>query len=189
MIFLDLFWTFLKIGALTFGGGYAMLPLIESEALAHGWMTSEEILNLVAVSESTPGPFAVNASTYIGMNVGGFLGALLATLGVVLPSFIIILIVASCFLKFKKSKTVAGLMSGLKPATVGLIGAALLSMLLTVFFPSGIHANVFSTPEFYLSLGIFGLGLVLSFRKIQPVYVILLSAVLGIGFGFLFNLP
>ena len=92
-ILLDLFLTFLKIGAVSFGGGYAMIPLLTDEVLAHGWLTSSEILNFIAVSESTPGPVAINMATFIGASQGGFLGALLATLGVVLPSFIIILII------------------------------------------------------------------------------------------------
>jgi chromate transporter len=85
MILLDLFLTFLKIGAFTFGGGYAMLPLIEAEVAAHGWMTIEELINFIAVSESTPGPFAVNVSTYVGAETGGFPGAVCATLGVICP--------------------------------------------------------------------------------------------------------
>ena len=85
MIYLDLFWTFFKIGAFTFGGGYAMLPLIREAVLDHGWMDDARIINFIAVSESTPGPFAINMSTYVGMETGGLLGALCATLGVVLP--------------------------------------------------------------------------------------------------------
>ena len=81
MIYLDLFWTFFKIGAFTFGGGYAMIPLIQSEVTSHGWMTAEEVVNFVAVSESTPGPFAVNASTYVGAQTAGLPGAFCATLG------------------------------------------------------------------------------------------------------------
>ena len=87
MIFWELFWTFFQIGAFTFGGGYAMLPLIQSEVASHGWMTDTQLVDFVAVSESTPGPFAVNISTYVGMVTGGPLGAACATLGVVLPSF------------------------------------------------------------------------------------------------------
>ncbi len=97
MIFLDLFWTFFKIGLFTFGGGYAMLPLIQAEVAAHGWLSTESLLNFVAVSESTPGPFAVNIATYIGSEMGGIPGAACATLGVALPSFIIILIGARCY--------------------------------------------------------------------------------------------
>ena len=89
MIYLELFLTFLKIGAFTFGGGYAMLPLIQSEVASHSWLNQEELVNFIAVSESTPGPFAVNISTYVGTTVGGLPGSFCATLGVVFPSFVI----------------------------------------------------------------------------------------------------
>ena len=135
-IYLKLFLTFMKIGALTFGGGYAMLPLIQQEVLENGWLTEEQILNFIAVSESTPGPFAINIATYIGTETGGFLGAVSATAGVVLPSFIIILIVAGFFSAFRKNKIVSGAMTGLKPAVIGLIAAAVLTIGKSVFFPS-----------------------------------------------------
>ena len=91
MIYLELFLTFLKIGAFTFGGGYAMLPLIQAEVVSHGWMEQQAIIDFIAVSESTPGPFAVNMATYIGSEIGGIFGSVCATIGVVLPSFVIIL--------------------------------------------------------------------------------------------------
>ena len=94
MIFLELFWVFFLIGAFTFGGGYAMLPLMQAEVTAKGWISNEAVVNFIAVSESTPGPFAINMATYVGSEMGGVLGAACATLGVVLPSFVIILIVA-----------------------------------------------------------------------------------------------
>ena len=100
MIFLELFWTFFKIGAFTFGGGYAMLPLIQESVSAKGWLAMEELVDFVAVSESTPGPFAINIATYVGMETGGVFGAVCATLGVVMPSFIVILIVARFYQKF-----------------------------------------------------------------------------------------
>lgn len=93
----QLFLTFFKIGAFTFGGGYAMLPFIQQEVLKNGWMNDKELIDFIAISESTPGPFAVNASTFVGMQTAGVFGAVCATLGVVLPSFIIILIVAKIF--------------------------------------------------------------------------------------------
>ena len=118
MIFLELFWTFFKIGAFTFGGGYAMLPLVQEAVINHGWLEEKQIADFIAVSESTPGPFAINISTYVGSRMGAdfgvlgsVFGAFVSTLGVVLPSFIIILIVAKFFEKFKKSKTVSGCMS------------------------------------------------------------------------------
>ena len=177
-----LFWTFLKIGAFTFGGGYAMLPLIQAEVLSHGWMDASSLLDFIAVSESTPGPFAVNIATYAGSVMGGIPGALSATLGVVLPSFIIILIVAKCFERFQNSEIVKGCMSGLKPAVVGLIGSAVISVGQTVFFSDGISPAVFRS--FYASLFVFLTAAVLAFKKLHPILVICACAALGILLGY-----
>lgn len=187
MSYLFLFLTFFKIGAFTFGGGYAMLPLIQAEVLANHWLTENEIINFIAVSESTPGPFAVNIATYIGSRVGeiGLLGAIFATLGVVLPSFLIILIIARYYEKFKTSKTVTALMSGLKPAVIGLIATALLSMAKTVFFEKDISFAIFSQPMTYVSLAITVAMSVLAFKKAHPVLIICISAVIGILAGYL----
>ena len=197
MIFLELFLVFLKVGAFTFGGGYAMLPLIKEEVLSRSWLTETEIVDFIAVSESTPGPFAVNIATYVGNSVGGVLGAILASLGVVLPSFLIILIVARFFMKFRESRLVKGAMSGLKPAVIGLIGAAAVSIALTVFFPAewtlsslatpSFYSTLFTSPDFYVSLLIFVGALLLAFKKAHPILIICLSAVIGIGTGYLFK--
>lgn len=183
MIFLELFWTFLKIGAFTFGGGYAMLPLISAEVEAHGWMSEQALVNFIAVSESTPGPFAINIATYVGTEVGGIVGAACATLGVTLPSFVIILIIAKCYERFRNSRVVKGCMSGLKPAVVGLIGASVLSVGTTVFVPEGVTAEVFQNSTFYISAGIFFLAVFLAFRKVHPILIICISAVFGILAG------
>lgn len=187
MIFLELFLTFFKIGLFTFGGGYAMLPLIQSEVLSKGWMTSEEIINFIAVSESTPGPFAINSATYVGTEMGGILGGMCATLGVVLPSFIVILIVAKIFEKFKESRIVSGAMAGLKPAVIGLIGSAVVTIAGSVFVPDGIKAFSFGLT-FILSLAIYGIMQILILKKVHPIIIICLSAVLGIAAGYTFNL-
>ena len=195
MIFLELFLTFFMIGAVTFGGGYAMLPMIQEQVLLR-WgdlISPEALINFVAVSESTPGPFAINMATYIGSVVGGneggwllsIFGSFCATMGVVMPSFIIILIVAKCYEKFKESRVVKGCMSGLKPAVVGLIGGAVLSVARTVLFPAGLTFAVFSGAEFYVSLAIFATMLVLAFKKVHPILLICISAVLGIVAGYL----
>lgn len=173
MIFLELFLTFFKIGAFTFGGGYAMLPLVQEAVLSNRWLGLEEVINFIAVSESTPGPFAINMATYVGNQMGGVFGAFCATLGVVLPSFIIILIVAKCFDKFKNSHSVKGIMSGLKPAVVGLIASAVLS----------IGKTVFVTLDVYVSAAIFLVSLILALKKVHPIIIICLSAVAGIIFG------
>ncbi len=188
MIYLDLLLTFFKIGAFTFGGGYAMLPLIQSEVISHGWLSGEDLVNFIAVSESTPGPFAVNISTYVGMSVGGIFGSVCATSGVVLPSFIIILIIAKFFEKFGNSKIVSGCMSGLKPAVVGLIGAAVISVGISVFFPEGVSLSVFSGVSVYISLAVFAVMTVLAFKKVHPIIIICCSAVIGIATGYGFNL-
>ena len=168
MIYLKLFLTFLKIGAFTFGGGYAMLAFIQQEVIKNGWMSAEEIIDFVAISESTPGPFAVNASTYVGSSVAGIFGAFCATLGVVLPSFIIILIVARIYDKFKQSRLVEGAMIGLGGAVVGLIGAATVDTALAIDW-----SMLIGIPIFFLMLW----GLM---KKANPILMILLGAVAGI---------
>ena len=183
MIVLELFITFFFIGAFTFGGGYAMLPLIQEQVAAKGWLTAQELLDFVAVSESTPGPFAINMATYVGAETAGFWGSVCATLGVVLPSFIIILIVARCFDKFRSSTIVQGCMSGLKPAVIGMISSAILKLGMPVFFPNGIDLSVFAQPQFYISAGIFGVMLVLALKKAHPILIICLSAGIGIVLG------
>ena len=194
MEFFELFYTFFMIGAVTFGGGYAMLPMIQ-EQVGLRWgeiIPSESLINFVAVSESTPGPFAINMATYVGSAVGGqygvgwaILGSFCATMGVVLPSFIVILIVAKCYDKFRQSKVVKGCMTGLKPAVVGLIGGAIMSVVLTVFFPAGWSLGVFTTAAVYVSLATFAVMLLLAFKKVHPILLICISAVVGIAAGYL----
>lgn len=182
MILLELFFTFLKIGAFTFGGGYAMLPLIQEAVLSKKWASAEELINFVAVSESTPGPFAINMATYVGTNKAELLGAFFATLGVVLPSFVIIIIVANFFEKFKENRIVAGCMTGLKSTVIGLIAAALLSMATTVFIPDGFKAV--KLVPFAISAVIYVSMTFLSFKKLHPIAIIAISAVIGIILGF-----
>lgn len=189
MIYLEVFWTFFTIGAFTIGGGYAMLPLIQEAVLEKGWAEAQALIDFVAVSESTPGPFAVNLATYVGSQTGGILGAFCATLGVVLPSFLVILVVAKCYERFCSSKIVKGCMSGMKPAVVGLIGTALLGIVQTVLFPAGLGWEVFSTAGFYVSLALFGTMLVLAVKKVHPILIICISAVVGIAAGYLGLIP
>ncbi len=201
LIFLELFLTFFKIGAFTFGGGYAMLPLIQEEVLKKEWLTNADMMNFIAVSESTPGPFAINIATYVGSEVGGngsnifysVLGSFCATLGVVLPSFIVILIIARMYQKFKSSRVVMGAMSGLRPAAIGLIGSAIVSSAITVFAPAAKNIyDVFSHSINPVALGssvvIFALSLFLALKKKHPILIIVLSAVLGIAVGYIFKI-
>lgn len=186
MIYIKLLLTFLKIGAFTFGGGYAMLPFIQEAVLNNNWLSATEIVDFIAVSESTPGPFAVNIATYVGKQTAGILGAACATCGVVLPSFIIILIIAKCFEKFKNNKIIKGLLFGLKPAVVGMIGAAILSVGETALFPIGFSLTAITDYSFLCALLILAISLFLIFKKkLHPIFIILLSAVLGITAGYI----
>lgn len=134
IIYLELFLTFFKIGLFTFGGGYAMIPLVRDEALALNWITEEGFVNFIAVAESTPGPIAINMATFIGSTNAGILGAICSTLGVILPSFIIILLIASVLKKFLQISGVQAFIKGIHPTITALILSTGLTMLLSALF-------------------------------------------------------
>jgi len=185
MIFISLFLTFFKIGAFTFGGGYAMIALIQQETLSNGWMSMEDLINFVAVSESTPGPLAVNMATFVGSRIGGFPGAVCATLGVVLPSFLIILIIARLFHTYAHNKYVEGAMNGIKSVVIGLIASALFSIFITVFFSSTPSQEQNTVPSSLIFAGaLLAADLFLTRKKLHPITVILISAGLGIAAGY-----
>ena len=162
MKLLSLFLIFFKIGAFTFGGGYAMLPMIEQEVEAHGWMREEELVNFIAVSEATPGPFAINISTYVGTEVGGLSGAIAATLGVSMPAFLLMLVIAGIYTRFQEYWMVKGMMKGLRPAVVGLIAAAMVSV--------GGQVFIGSQGTLIFSALVFLLGIFLELRmKLHPI--------------------
>ena len=187
MIYFELFLAFLKIGAVSFGGGYGMIALIRDVCLQSGWLTEGELLNFIAVAESTPGPIAVNMATFVGSAEGGFLGALVATLGIVLPSFVIILLVASLFTRLMKYGGVKAMLGGIRPAIVAMILATALTMLLGLAF--GIQ-SVSSTPTLdirALIILVIVAAIPFLFKKwkkkaLSPILLILLSGVLGILF-------
>ena len=171
-----------------------MLPLIQQAVLEKEWLSLQQIIDFVAVSESTPGPFAVNMATYVGTEqldgLLGLLGGACATLGVILPSFIIILIVAKIFDAFKTNKYVKACMYGLKAAVPGLIAVAVLSMVKTVFLPNGTEAFSLTDISLYISLAITAAAMFFVFKKkTHPIIIICLSAVVGIIAGFALNLP
>jgi len=177
MILIDLFITFFKIGLFTIGGGYAMIPMIKSEVVDKGWITQEVLLDYLAISESTPGPFAINIATFIGESQSGVLGAIVATLAVVLPSFIIILIVSHFVNKFLTNKYVQAALNGVKPVVIGLILSV--AMLLII---SGIFINGFSNPiDIKALLIMLCIIILLRFKKTSnPIMLIVISALLGI---------
>lgn len=197
MIYLVLFWEYFKIGLFTFGGGYAMIPLITPIVEKYGWMTSDELYNFIAISESTPGPFAINLATFIGVKVGAtaglgvfgsILGAFVATFAVVLPSLIVIIIVTKLFQRFQSSKYVQGVLYGIKPVVVGLILAALIKICCKAILPN-LNLKAIETSGFkgfnWISLILVAAFVPLSQikikkKKIHPIILIVFSAVLGI---------
>lgn len=178
MVLLNLFLTFLKIGLIGFGGGYAMLAMIQKELLEFGWVTSKEFSDIAAISQMTPGPIAVNAATYVGFKVGGFWGSFLATLGVSIPSFILVIVVAHFILKFKESKLVDSALKGIRPATVALIATA------AIFFAVESFVNL--NLPLYVNPGPFAIFvaaiLFTVFLRMNAIYVVIISAILGIVF-------
>lgn len=184
MMYLYLFSMFFRIGLFSFGGGLAMLPLIFQSVQDFGFMSAEEFSDLVALSQVTPGPIAVNAATYVGFNYSGVLGAGVATLGVCLPSFVLILIVMKFMEKFKESKGLEGAFLGIRPVTVGLIGAAAIFVAETVLVDGKLFSmRLLTDPAGYINVipcVIFAVTLVLAGKfKISPIKITILMAVVG----------
>ncbi len=184
---LELFLTFFKIGAVSFGGGYAMIPFFTQESISHGWLTYEEVINFIAVAESTPGPIAVNMATFIGSSVGGFWGSVLATLGVILPSFIIILIIAAFVSGLMKFAGVKAFLGGVRPVVVGLIIGTGITLFLSVMTSVKAVGDKFVFE--WKALVIFVMVAVTGFvykkvrkKAISPILLIILSALLGMLF-------
>ena len=188
MIFFNLFLTFLKIGLFTIGGGYAMLPMIRNEVVLNwAWIGEESFVNFIGIAESTPGPFAINMATFVGYHTAGVLGALCATVGVVLPSFIIIIIIAKLFAKINSSKTVKNMFWGFKPVVAGLILSAAVTLCVGAILPNVSFKDFkFDVAGFDAwALGIFAVIMLLSRIKIKgkkthPFVLVITSAVLGI---------
>ena len=190
---LELFLTILKIGAVSFAGGYGMISLVREEALSHGWLTSDEFINMIAVAESTPGPIAINMATFIGSNEYGILGSALATLGVVLPAFLIILTISALIKNFIKYKGVQAFLSGVQPCVVALILSTALTMLLSALLG---FEHIGDVPSINI-VGIIVLPIIIliSFlwkklknKKISPILLIVISAVLGMVLGPIFKM-
>ena len=185
MIYFELFYTFFLIGLFTFGGGYAMIPMIDEQVIGKGWIDSSSLTNFIAISEATPGPFALNISTFVGNKVGGVFGAVCATLGVILPSLIIIMIIAALMSKFIKSKYVQGALFGVKPIVLALILSTAITMLCKVVFFGGHSLQgefIFDLKSLTLFLVLVGIKFI--YKKVKkkslgPIRLLGLAAVLG----------
>ena len=187
MIYLRLFFEFFKVGLFAVGGGMATFPFLEDLAVKTGWYTPLQLADMIAISESTPGPIGVNMATYVGYNVAGLPGGVIATLGLITPSVIVILIIARVLAKFRDSKLVNDIFSGLRPASTGLIAAAGFSVVLVSLF--NLQAQGLVNMIHWKGVVLAAVLLVLT-RKVKqtkdlhPVVFIALSAVVGIVFGF-----
>ncbi len=182
MIYLDLFLGFLKVGCFAFGGAYGAIPLIRDVVMSYGWLRDEMLTYMIAVSESTPGPIMVNLATYIGSNQAGFLGAVVATLAVVLPSFLIILLVTALLKTALKNKYVQAVLCGLKPCAIGIVLATAIYMVLSNCFVkiSDVCINI---PAIIISI-ILVLSIIsyrqLTKKKLSPILLMVISAVAGV---------
>ena len=179
MVLLQLYWSFFKIGLFSIGGGYDSLPLIQKEVVdLHQWITMTEFTDIITISQMTPGPIAINTSTFVGTQIGGLLGAIVATLGCVSPSFIIVLFLAHIYVKYRNLDTVSNILYGLRPAVVSLIGAAGLSIIFLAFFGQRNFSLDLSIN--YISVIFFIVGMFfLRKYKSSPIYVMLGCGVAG----------
>ena len=179
MVLLQLYWSFFKIGLFSIGGGSASLPLIQKEVVdLHQWITMTEFTDIITISQMTPGPIAINTSTFVGTQIGGLLGAIVATLGCVSPSFIIVLFLAHIYVKYRNLDTVSNILYGLRPAVVSLIGAAGLSIIFLAFFGQRNFSLDLSIN--YISVIFFIVGMFfLRKYKSSPIYVMLGCGVAG----------
>lgn len=169
MILMKLFLSFLKIGAFSFGGGYAMLPLIKKEIIeVHGWLSLKEFIDVLAVVEMTPGPVAINSATFLGYNVAGIKGAFVATLGVIIPSIVVILLIANFIERFKSSPHVDAAFVGIRPVVLGLIASASLTVA---------KDSIVDIKSFFLGAILFYLT---SFKNLHPILVIIIAGVVGV---------
>lgn len=182
MIWLELFLGFLEVGCFSFGGAYGAIPLIRDVVLSYGWLSDETITYMIAVSESTPGPIMINMATYVGSSQAGFLGALLATAAVVLPSFLVILLVTAVLTSALKNCYVKALLQGLKPCVIGIVLATGIYMILHNCFGSVLSAGC-DLRVILVTVLLFLIKILYQRRaqkKLSPIFLIAISAVLGV---------
>ena len=174
MIYLQLFFSFFQIGAFSFGGGFAAMPLIQHQVVdLHGWLTLGEFTDLVTISQMTPGPIAINAATFVGAKVGGMAGSAVATAGCVFPSCILVSMIAWVYFKYRKMELLKGVLKALRPGVVALIAGAGLTVILSTFFGEGaaLTAENFHLQEACLFAAAF---LILRWKKTDPILVMVL---------------
>lgn len=177
MVYLELFWSFLQIGLFSFGGGYAAMPLIQGQVVTeHGWLSMAEFTDLITISQMTPGPIAVNSATFVGIKIAGLPGALVATAGCILPSCIIVMLIARLYLKYRRMEMLQGILNSLRPAVVAMIGSAGVSILITAFWEN--EGKIVLAETNWLMVGIFAAGILLLQKcRMNPIWVMVLAGV------------
>ena len=183
MIYLELFWSFVQVGLFCVGGGYASMPLIQAQVIdLHGWLSMSEFIDIFTISQMTPGPIGINAATFVGMKVAGFLGAIVATLGFVTPSFILGIILAKLFFKYGNIGVIKGILNGLRPAVVALICSAGMSFIfLALFNTEKMPINVADID--YLGLFVLIVAFIAVRKKVGIIKILAGSGVLGLILG------
>lgn len=181
MIYWQLFLSFLQIGLFSFGGGYAALPLIQQQVVTiHGWLSMEALADLITISEMTPGPIAINAATFVGLQMGGLPGALVGTFALILPACIILSVLSVVYKRYQDLAVVHGILDGIRPAVVAMIASAGISILLQALWPLGFSLGTLATVDL-VALIIFVISLfVLRKWKPSPILIIVGSGVLGV---------
>lgn len=188
MVLFKLLFTFIKIGFFSFGGGYAMIPLIQREIESNGWLSAREFVDIIAIAEMTPGPIAVNSATFVGFKTAGFWGGLVATIGVAIPSLLLILIISQFFFKFQKHPFNIMIFYGIRPVIAGLIATAAIFVAETAIFKQELTAEVFNNLASHFmdvinigSIGVFVLSLITLIKfKMHPIVAIVGSGVVGV---------
>lgn len=181
MIYLQLFLSFLQIGLFSFGGGYAAMPLIQGQVVTqHGWLSMEEFTDLITISQMTPGPIAINSATFVGIKIAGIPGALVATGGCILPSCVIVTLIAKLYLKYRNMAMLQGVLNSLRPAVVAMIASAGISILLTAFWGSGAAMDLLRTNWVLVVIFVICLVLLQKF-KMNPIWVMVLAGVLKVA--------
>ena len=186
MIYLQLFLSFLQIGLFSFGGGYAAMPLVQGQVVtAHGWLSMSEFTDLITISQMTPGPIAVNSATFVGIKIAGIPGALIATLGCILPSCIIVTVIAKLYLKYREMDMLQGVLNSLRPAVVAMIASAGISIFDYSIF-GGSSASIALAGTKWSLVVIFAICVVLLQKvKMNPIWVMVAAGVMKVAISFL----
>ena len=184
MILLELFWAFFQIGLFSFGGGMAALPLIQNQVVdQYGWLTMKEYTDLLTISQMTPGPIAINASTFGGTQVAGVVGSIVATLGCIMPSCIIISLLAWLYARYKNLDIMKGILTGLRPAVVGLIASAGMTIIAMAFWGEAGLSNLWNVDTIAIAIFVVAV-LILQKFKVDPILIMIVCGIIG-GFIYL----